>query len=83
MANIFEIDIPRKDHPMVVMVQPRNDDNAAHIFDLFYCDQLCGCMFKNEHGVWIYEPHAHAALILNAEEIQHLGADIAEHSYNQ
>jgi hypothetical protein len=83
MANTFEIDIPRKDHPLVVIVQPRDNESAANVFDLYYCEQLCGSIFKNEHSIWIYEPHAHAALILDAGEIQHLGAAIAEQSYNQ
>jgi hypothetical protein len=82
MANSFEIDIPRKDHPMAVIVQPRENAESANVFDLYYCDQFCGCMFQNENSIWIYEPHEHAALLLNAEEIQHLGHEIGEHSYN-
>jgi hypothetical protein len=81
MMNTFEIDIPRKDHPLAVIVQPR-EAKEANIFDLYYCDELCGCIFKNENNVWIYEPHAHAGLLLDAEEIQHLGKAIAEHTYN-
>jgi hypothetical protein len=81
MTNSFEIDIPKKDHPMAVIVQPREGEKA-NIFDLYYCDELCGCIFQNENGIWIYEPHAHAGLLLDAEEIQHLGREIAEHSYN-
>lgn len=40
MENTFEIDIPMKDHPMVIMVKPRSESNS---YDLFYCDELCGC----------------------------------------
>jgi hypothetical protein len=76
MANSFEIDIPMKDHPMAVIVKAREPQTTIPTFDLFYCDQLCGCIFRNEHGVWIYEPHAHAALLLDAEQIQHLGKEI-------
>jgi len=82
MANSFEIDIPMKDHPMAVLVEPRDDAKNANVFDLYYCDQLCGCIFMNENNVWIYEPHAHAALLLDAEQIQHLGKEIGERSYN-
>ncbi|WP_345952388.1 hypothetical protein [Mucilaginibacter sp. PAMB04168] len=82
MANTFEIDIPKKDHPIAVIVQSRDDADSANVFDLFYCDQLCGCIFKNEHNIWIYEPHAHAGLLLDAEQIQHLGKEIGERSYN-
>lgn len=78
MENTFEIDIPMKDHPVVIIVKPRDQDK--NVFDLYYCDELCGCMVKNEHGIWIYEPHAHAALLLNAEQIQHLGHEISAHS---
>jgi hypothetical protein len=81
MMNTFEIDIPRKDHPLAVIVQPREGEET-NIFDLYYCDEFCGCIFQNENSVWIYEPHAHAGLLLNAEEIQHLGKAIAEHTYN-
>ena len=82
MTNTFEIDIPKKDHPMAVIVKRRDEADNANVFDLYYCDQLCGCIFQNENSVWIYEPHAHAGLLLDAEEIQHLGKEIAEHSYN-
>ncbi|MFD1255459.1 hypothetical protein ACFQ3S_01510 [Mucilaginibacter terrae] len=82
MANNFEIDIPMKDHPMAVMVQRRDETDNAHVFDLYYCNEFCGCMFQNQNGVWIYEPHAHAALLFDAEQIQHLGKEIGEHSYN-
>jgi hypothetical protein len=78
MKNAFEIDIPMKDRPMVIMVKPREAD-ASNVFDLYYCDELCGCLVKNEHNIWIYEPHAHAALLLNAEQIQHLGQEIGAH----
>lgn len=77
MANSFEIDVPMKDHPVVIMVKPRAGDSNS--FDLEYCDEYCGCMFRNEHSIWIYEPHAHAALLFNAEQIQHLGASIQQH----
>ncbi len=81
MANTFEIEIPKKDHPIMVMVKPR-DGSEANIFDLHYCDQLCGCIFMNENRIWIYEPHAHAGLLLDAGEIQHLGKAIGEYSYH-
>lgn len=77
MANSFEIDVPMKDHPVVIFVKPRTDNDRA--FDLEYCNEYCGCMFVNEHGIWIYEPHAHAALLFNEEQIQHLGAAIKAH----
>lgn len=80
MANTFEIDIPMKDHPMAVIVKPREDANSTNVFDLYYCDELCGCIFMNENSVWIYEPHAHAALLLDAGQIQHLGREIGERS---
>ncbi|QJD94543.1 hypothetical protein HH214_00970 [Mucilaginibacter robiniae] len=76
MANTFEIDIPMKDHPMAVVVKSRDDESTAVVYDLFYCDQLCGCIFKNEHSIWIYEPHQHAGLLLGPEQIQHLGKEI-------
>lgn len=82
MATSFEIDIPRKDHPMAVIVTSRDVKESAKVFDLFYCDQLCGCIFQNENSIWIYEPHAHAALLLDAEEIQHLGREISERFNN-
>lgn len=82
MATSFEIDIPRKDHPMAVIVTSRDVEESAKVFDLFYCDQLCGCIFQNENSIWIYEPHAHAALLLDAEEIQHLGREISERFNN-
>jgi hypothetical protein len=50
MANSFEIDIPMKDHPMAVIVKPRDDANNANVFDLYYCDQLCGCMFMRRRA---------------------------------
>jgi hypothetical protein len=67
---------------LAVIVQSRESAESVDVFDLFYCDQLCGCIFANENGVWIYEPHAHAALILDADEIQHLGREISERSHN-
>ncbi len=74
MTNSFEIDVPMKDHPVAVIVKPRADN--PQVFDLEYCNEDCGCMFSNEHGIWIYEPHLHAGLLLNAEQIQHLGNEI-------
>lgn len=79
MANSFEIDVPMKDHPVVVIVKPRENDK--NVFDLEYCNEPSGCMFANEHGIWIYEPHAHAGLLLNAEQIQHLGKAIKTHHW--
>ncbi len=79
MATSFEIEVPMKDHPVVIMVTPRENTRAT--FDLTYCDEPCGCMFSNEHGIWIYEPHAHAGLLLNAEQIQHLGKAITQHKW--
>ncbi len=76
MTSSFEIDIPKKDKPIAVTVQPRNETDKANVYDLYYCEQLCGCIFKNENGVWIYEPHAHAGLLLSPEQIQHLGTEI-------
>ena len=82
MSQSFEIDIPKKDHPLAVIVKQREEPSEANVFDLFYCDELCGCIFKNEHNIWIYEPHAHAGLLLDADQIQHLGKEIGEHVYN-
>jgi hypothetical protein len=82
MPNSFEIDIPMKDRPMAVIVKQREKAEEANVFDIYYCDELCGCMFKNENNVWIYEPHAHAALLLDDVQIQHLGKEIGEHAYN-
>ncbi len=76
--NPFNIEIPRKDHPMTVRVENSNKPNLT-AYNLFYEDQLFGCLVCNENNVWIYEPHAHEALILNGEEIQHLGKQIHEH----
>jgi len=76
MTNTFEIDIPRKDHPLAVIIKPREDTQNTHVFDLYYCEELCGCMFMNENSIWIYEPHVHAGLLLDAEQIQHLGKEI-------
>ena len=75
--NTFHIDIPRKDHTMKIRVE-KADSGPKRTYNLFYNDQFSGCMFDNENGIWIYEPHAHEALILNAEEIQHLGKQISE-----
>ncbi|MVN22585.1 hypothetical protein [Mucilaginibacter arboris] len=47
-------------------------------YSLYYNNQECGCMMDNENGIWIYEPNGHEALILSAEEIQHLGKQILE-----
>jgi hypothetical protein len=83
MATSYTINIPMKDHPMEVVAKQREDAGSANVFDLYYCDELCGCIFKNEHNIWIYEPHAHAGLLLNAEQIQHLGGQIGENAYHQ
>ncbi|MVN91548.1 hypothetical protein [Mucilaginibacter aquatilis] len=82
MQNVFEIEIPKKDHAIAVKVQRREKSEEANVFDLYYCDELCGCIFKNEHNIWIYEPHAHAGLLLDASQIQHLGHEIGEKAYN-
>ncbi|WP_295769330.1 hypothetical protein [uncultured Mucilaginibacter sp.] len=82
MQNVFEIEIPKKDHALAVKVQRREKAEEANVFDLYYCDELCGCIFKNEHNIWIYEPHAHAGLLLDADQIQHLGHEIGERAYN-
>lgn len=73
----FNIDIPRKDHSMKIRIE-KLEKGSRPIYNLFYNDQLSGCMFDNENGIWIYEPHAHEALLLSAEEIQHLGKQILE-----
>jgi hypothetical protein len=79
MTTSFEIDVPMKDHPVAIVVTPKEDtDNVYH---LSYCDEPCGLMLCNENGVWIYEPHAHAALLFDAEHIQHLGAAIKQHQW--
>ncbi|RYE28524.1 MAG: hypothetical protein EOP42_16670 [Sphingobacteriaceae bacterium] len=75
--NPFNIEIPRKDHNMIVRVE-NADKPKLTAYNLFYEDQLFGCLVCNENNIWIYEPHAHEALILNAEEIQHLGKQINE-----
>ncbi|RYE28316.1 MAG: hypothetical protein EOP42_17205 [Sphingobacteriaceae bacterium] len=77
--STFNIDIPRKDHTMTVRVEDANKLKLT-AYNLFYEDQLFGCLVCNENNVWIYEPHAHEALILNAEEIQALGKQISEHA---
>ncbi len=82
MSKAFEIDIPMKDRPMAVMIKQREEAETANVFDIYYCDELCGCIFKNENNVWIYEPHAHAALLLDDTQIQHLGKGIADQAYN-
>ncbi len=76
--NSFHIDIPRKDHTMTIRVEDANKPKLT-AYNLFYNDQLFGCLVCNENNIWIYEPHAHEALILNAEEIQHLGKQIGQH----
>ncbi|MCJ8209535.1 hypothetical protein MUY27_07430 [Mucilaginibacter sp. RS28] len=73
--NPFEVAIPMKDHPMMITVKPGENENT---YDLFYEDELCGYMICNEHNVWIYEPHHHAALLLDADQIQHLGSEISK-----
>jgi len=73
----IHVDIPRKDHSMKIRVE-KMEKKPQPSYSLFYNDQLCGCMVDNENGVWIYEPHAHEALLLSAEEIQHLGKQIKE-----
>lgn len=75
--SAFDIDIPRKDHTMKIQVEKREKELEPR-FNLYYNDQLSGCMHNNENGVWIYEPHAHEALILSAEEIQDLGKQILQ-----
>lgn len=67
---------------MVIIVKPEQDSELKEKFDLYYCDELCGYMICNEHGVWIYEPHQHAGLLLNAEQIQHLGRKIESRTRN-
>ncbi len=74
--SLFNIDIPRKDHTMKIQVEKRERE-LQQTYNLFYNGQLFGCLVCNENNIWIYEPHAHEALILNAEEIQHLGKQIA------
>lgn len=74
--NSFDIEIPMKDHPMVVTIHPAPDKEST--YNLYYSDELCGCMFCNEHNVWIYEPHHHAALLLDEEHIKHLGHEISQ-----
>lgn len=73
----FNIDIPRKDHTMEIRVEKAEGEKQP-TYNLYYCDQYSGCIFCNENNIWIYQPHAHEALILNAEEIQHLGKQISE-----
>lgn len=73
----FHIDIPRKDHAMKIRVE-KLEKELRPTFNLYYNDQLSGCMYDNKNGIWIYEPHAHEALILSAEEIQQLGKQILQ-----
>ncbi len=73
----FTIGIPRKDHTMEISVE-KVEGEKHPTYNLFYCGQSAGCMFCNENNIWIYEPHGHEALILSAEEIQHLGKQISE-----
>ncbi|WP_462265155.1 hypothetical protein [Mucilaginibacter sp.] len=81
MRNAFEIDVPMKDRPVVIMVTPR--ENESNVFDLSYCNEPCGCIFCNENNVWIYEPHAPAALLFDEVQIKHLGAAIGAHLQQQ
>ena len=76
----FEIDIPMKDHPLVITVKQADNAEPQQKFDLYYCGELCGYIFCNEHNVWIYEPHQHAGLLLDADQIQHLGKEIGKKS---
>lgn len=73
----FTIRIPRKDHTMEIDIE-KVDGEKHPTYSLFYCGQSSGCMYCNENNVWIYEPHGHEALLLSAEEIQHLGKNINE-----
>lgn len=47
-------------------------------YNLHYCEDYVGCMYCNIHNIWIYEPHGKEALLLNAEEIQEFGKNIAQ-----
>ena len=76
--NPFDVEVPMKDSPLVITVKHR-DDQKTPIYDLYYCNELTGAMFCNEHNVWIYEPHKHAALLLDEEHIKHLGKAIGQH----
>lgn len=76
--NTFVVNIPMIDHPLVVEVRPRQDANNS--YELYYNNELCGGIFCNEHNIWIYEPHHHAALLLNEDQIEHLGAEIGRHT---
>lgn len=76
--NPFDVEIPMIDRPLVITVKLR-DGQTPPVHDLYYCNELTGCLFCNEHNVWIYEPHQHAALLLNEEQIKHLGKAIGQH----
>lgn len=75
--NSFEVTIPMKDHPMVITIKAADKEST---YDLYYDNELCGCLFCNEHNVWIYEPHHqhHAALLFDPEHIQQLGHEISQ-----
>ena len=73
----FIIDIHRKDHCLEIGAE-KAEKELRPTYNLFYKEQSCGCLYCNENNVWIYEPHGHEALILSAEEIQHLGKNILE-----
>lgn len=75
----YYIEIPRKDHTMKIRAE-KAEKESRPTYNLFYNDQVSGCMMDNENGIWIYEPHAHEALLLSAEEIQYLGQQIVEQS---
>jgi hypothetical protein len=76
--STFYIDIPRHDHSMTVRVNGPQEENKRS-YELCYNEQTCGSIIQNEHGIWFYEPHEHAGLLLNPEEIQHLGKEIKQH----
>lgn len=74
--NMFSVVIPKKDHNIEIRVE-KVEGQARPTFNLFYCDDPAGVMYCNEHNIWIYEPHGHEALLLNREEIEHLGKNIS------
>ena len=75
--NKFKVTIPRKDHGMEIEVLEAEGEKRP-TYNLSYNDETVGCMYCNEHNIWIYEPHGKEALLLNAEEIQHLGKNISQ-----
>jgi hypothetical protein len=79
MTNSFDISIPMKDHPMIVTIQPRKDENNIQVYDVYYSDAICGFFFCNEHNVWIYETHEEPSLLFNEDQIKHLGKEIGQH----